>query len=90
QQPRLRTSHDAFCILGLVGEVATGPDELSTRREASAGEDADKWQEAMDMEMEGQWDKGTFSDDCTPPGRKPVKTRFVYKIKRTADRAIEQ
>ncbi|CAN0507140.1 unnamed protein product, partial [Discosporangium mesarthrocarpum] len=81
---------DAFCLVGLAGEAATGPDEPSTTREALAGEDADKWQEAMDKEMQGLWDKGTFDDDDAPPGRKPIKTQFVYEIKRAADGAVER
>ncbi|CAM9864839.1 unnamed protein product, partial [Discosporangium mesarthrocarpum] len=81
---------DVSYLPGLPGEVATGPSGPSTTREALVGEDEDKWQEAMEMEMKGLWDKGTFSDDCAPPGRKPVKTRFVCKIKRKADGAIER
>ncbi|CAN0510603.1 unnamed protein product, partial [Discosporangium mesarthrocarpum] len=57
---------------------------------ALAGEDADKWQEAMDKEMQGLWDKENLSDDDAPPGRKPIKTQFVYKIKRAADGAVER
>ncbi|CAN0395947.1 unnamed protein product, partial [Discosporangium mesarthrocarpum] len=67
-----------------------GPDEPLTTREALAGEDVGKWQEAMDKEMQGLWNKGTFSDDRAPPDQKPVKTRFVYKIKRTTDEAVER
>ncbi|CAN0513519.1 unnamed protein product, partial [Discosporangium mesarthrocarpum] len=44
----------------------------------------------MVKEMQGLWDKGTFSDDDAPPGRKPIKTQFVYKIKRSADGAVER
>ncbi|CAN0510636.1 unnamed protein product, partial [Discosporangium mesarthrocarpum] len=33
---------------------------------------------------------GTFSDDDAPPGRKPINTQFVYKIKRAADGAVER
>ncbi|CAN0491858.1 unnamed protein product, partial [Discosporangium mesarthrocarpum] len=44
----------------------------------------------MDKEMQGLWDKGTFSDDDAPPGQKPIKTQFVYKIKRAGDNAVER
>ncbi|CAM9581103.1 unnamed protein product [Sphacelaria rigidula] len=38
----------AFCMLGLVGEIATGPQEPSTTTEALAGPDADRWKAAME------------------------------------------
>ncbi|CAN0237543.1 unnamed protein product [Discosporangium mesarthrocarpum] len=43
----------------------------------------------MHKEMEGLWEKGTFRKEFLPSDRKAIKTRFVYKIKRTAQGAVE-
>ncbi|CAN0469527.1 unnamed protein product, partial [Discosporangium mesarthrocarpum] len=42
-----RNVDDAYCLLGLMGEVATGQDEPSTTKEALRGPDADKWEAAV-------------------------------------------
>ncbi|CAM9657712.1 unnamed protein product, partial [Choristocarpus tenellus] len=64
--------------------------EPSTTKEALNGPDADQWQEAMEKGMAGLWQKGTFSDKALPQGRKAIKTRFVFKIKHSADGTVER
>ncbi|CAM9479672.1 unnamed protein product [Choristocarpus tenellus] len=44
----------------------------------------------MEKEMSGLWQKGTFSDKALPQGRKAIKTRFVFKIKRSSDGSVER
>ena len=44
----------------------------------------------MDDELDGLWEKGTFAKEPLPQGIAPVKTRFVFKIKRNADGSIER
>ncbi|CAM9991414.1 unnamed protein product, partial [Choristocarpus tenellus] len=80
-----QNNEEVYCLMGLMGEVTAGPEEPSTTKEALNGPDADQWQEAMEKEMAGLWQKGTFSDKALPQGRKAIKTRFVFKIKYSAD-----
>ncbi|CAN0497961.1 unnamed protein product, partial [Discosporangium mesarthrocarpum] len=61
-----------------------------TTKEALRGPDADKWEAAMNKEMEGLRQKGTFGKEILPSDRKAIKTRFVYKIKRTAQGTVER
>ncbi|CAM9822791.1 unnamed protein product [Choristocarpus tenellus] len=87
----LRSStDDAYCLMGMAGDISIDHQEPSTIAEALAGPDAEHWKKAMEQEMEGQRTKATFHEgENLPPGR-PVKTRFIFKIKRTAHRDIER
>ncbi|CAN0011403.1 unnamed protein product, partial [Choristocarpus tenellus] len=88
----LRSStDDAYCLMGMTGNLSIGHQEPSTIAEALAGPDAEHWKKAMEQEMEGQQTKGTFREgESLLPGRRPVKTRFIFKIKRTAHGDIER
>ncbi|CAM9419343.1 unnamed protein product, partial [Sphacelaria rigidula] len=44
----------------------------------------------MEDEMEGLWGQGTFTEEPLPHDKTPVKTRFIYQIKRTADGAVKR
>ncbi|CAM9931548.1 unnamed protein product, partial [Choristocarpus tenellus] len=82
---------DAYCLMSMAGDISIGHQETSTIAEALAGPDAEHWKEAMEQEMEGQRSKGTFHEGKSlPQGRRPVKTRFIFKIKRTANGDIER
>ena len=83
-------SEDAFCILGMAGEISTGNEEPSTIQEALSSEASSQWRRAIEKETEGLWSKGSFEEEAPPAGTKPVKTRFVFKIKRAADGTIER
>ncbi|CAM9605844.1 unnamed protein product [Choristocarpus tenellus] len=75
----------------MAGDISIGHQEPSTVAEALAGPDAEHWKEAMEQEMEDQRSKGTFHEgESLPLGRRPVKTRFIFKIKRTAHGDIER
>ena len=52
--------------------------------------DADEWRQAMEEELHGLREKGSFKDEEPPSNVKPIKTRFVYKLKRGADVEIER
>ncbi|CAM9672987.1 unnamed protein product, partial [Choristocarpus tenellus] len=82
----LRSStDDAYCLMGMAGDISIGHQEPSTIAEALAGPDAEHSKKAMEQEMEGQRTKGTFHEgESLPPVRRPVKTRFIFKIERTA------
>ncbi|CAM9552154.1 unnamed protein product [Choristocarpus tenellus] len=88
----LRSSmDDAYCLMGMAGDISMGHQEPSTITEALAGSDAEHWKRAMEQEMDGQPTKGIFHEgESLPPGRRPVKTRFIFKIKRTANADIER
>lgn len=62
-------NEDAFCKMGLVGEIATEPGGPSTVGEA------------MNKELQGLREKGSFKDITLPTGTEPVKTRCVFEIK---------
>ncbi|CAM9713381.1 unnamed protein product, partial [Choristocarpus tenellus] len=55
--------------------------EPSTTKEALRGPDAEQWQEAMEKEMIGLWQKETFGDKALPQGRKAIKMQLIFKIK---------
>ncbi|CAM9927869.1 unnamed protein product, partial [Choristocarpus tenellus] len=84
-----QNNKEVYCFMGLMGEVTADPDEPSTTKATLSGPDGEQWQEAMEKEMAGLWQKGTFSDKDLPQGRKAIKTRFVFKIKRSADGSVE-
>ncbi len=86
---RLSQSDEAFCFIALHSVVPTSTDEPSLQ-EAMNSDYAKEWQEAIDTELAGMWEKGVFSDVPMPPDRKPVGTKFVLKIKRNADGTIER
>ncbi|CAN0062222.1 unnamed protein product, partial [Choristocarpus tenellus] len=88
----LRSStDDAYCLMGIAGDISIGHQQRSTIAEALAGPDAEHWKKAMEQEMEGQRTKGTFHEgESLPPGRRPVKIRIIFKIKRTAHGDIER
>ena len=76
--------------MGLTGEIGTEAEETTTTKEALSTPDADEWRQAMEEELQGLREKGSFKDEHPPSNRKPIKTRFVYKLKRGADREIER
>ncbi|CAM9205458.1 unnamed protein product [Choristocarpus tenellus] len=79
-----------YCFMGLMRKVTTGAGESTTIKEALSRPDAEQWQEAMEKEMAGLWQKGTFGDNALRQGRKAIKTRFVFKIKRSTDGMVER
>ncbi|CAM9433067.1 unnamed protein product [Choristocarpus tenellus] len=77
--------------MSMAGDISIGHHEPSTIAEALAQPDAEHWQEAMEQEMEGQRSKRTFHEsESLPPGKTPVKTRFIFEIKRTVNGDIER
>lgn len=56
--------------------------EPSTVQEAIASHDANNWKLAMKDEIKSLDENNTWSLVDLPPGRKPVKTKWVFKIKK--------
>jgi hypothetical protein len=52
--------------------------------------DADLWYEAACAEMQAQQENGTWELVPLPPGRKAIGSRWVFKIKWTADGSVER
>ena len=66
------------------------PDEPTTYRQATSGDDADLWQAAMDDEIQSLKENGTWEEVDPPAGRRIVDSKWVYKIKQKADGSIER
>jgi hypothetical protein len=62
--------------------------DLKTREEALAHQDADKWIKVMKAELNAQYHQGTFKLDILLPGRKSVTCKWVFKLKKNPDRSI--
>ena len=59
-------------------------------KEALYVPDADGCRQAMEEELHGLWEKGSFKDEEPTSNMNPIKTRFVYKLKGIADGEIER
>ncbi|MFO0359371.1 MAG: reverse transcriptase domain-containing protein, partial [Flavobacteriales bacterium] len=68
----------------------TESNEPSTFSSAVQGADAAQWKEAMDKELSSLVCNNTWNLVPLPPGRKPIQTRWVFKIKYKADGSIER
>ena len=58
--------------------------------QAVASQDADKWQEAMQAEMESMEKNGVWELVEADPKQKPIGCKWVYKTKRDATGGIER
>lgn len=69
------------CMLGVVGEIAIGPKEPSTRNKTWKALMLTDGKWLWRKEMRGLWGQGTPADD--PPSHElmPVTRRFIFKIK---------
>lgn len=54
------------------------------------GPDSEKWMKAIQAEYQSLMDNKTWELVDLPPGRKPIKTKWVFKIKENADGTIER
>ena len=64
--------------------------EPDTYAEAMAGPDAQKWHEAAVEEFNAHLKNGTWSIEKLPPGKKAIGSRWVFRVKRNADGAVER
>lgn len=65
-------------------------DDPETVREALGRSDRDRWIEAMESEMSALSENGTWRLVDLPPGRKVLKSKWVFKVKTNADGSIGQ
>jgi transposase InsO family protein len=61
-----------------------------TLEQAESRSDFPQWQEAMADEMASLAENGTFEWVRLPAGRKAIPSKWVFKIKRNANRSIER
>ena len=54
------------------------------------GDDADKWQDAVNAEYNTLLQHGTWELVELPPGEKAIGSGWVFKVKRNADGSIER
>ena len=52
--------------------------------------DVDKWVQAAHEEVLGLLENGTWTLEQLPPGRTPIGSRWVFKLKRRSDGSIER
>ena len=53
----------------------------STVQEALGGDQAEKWAEAMDSELESLWKNGVYVEVARPIGKKVIGSKWVLRIK---------
>lgn len=64
--------------------------EPKTYKEAMASLDKDKWIQAMKEEYDSLMQNGTWKLTRLPEGRKPLKNKWIFKIKYRQDGSIER
>lgn len=57
------------------------PDEPRTVKEALSRPDAEDWRHAMERELQSLEDNKTWTLTELPPGRQPIKSKWVFKLK---------
>jgi transposase InsO family protein len=83
--PNARNAHLASEVVGWSLVTGFDKDEPRNVREAMSGEDAAKWQEAMNKELKNLREKQTWQEVLTPVNRKKIGAKWVLKIKRDAE-----
>jgi hypothetical protein len=68
----------------------TSGSEPRTYKEAMNRDDAGLWHEASEQEYKSLLEHGTWELCELPPGRKPVGSRWVYRIKTNSDGSVER
>ena len=70
-------------------KAATSTD-TPTFEEGMSSADADKWEQAMRVELANLIKRRTWTAAVLPPGRKPVGCKWVFRIKRNFNRSINK
>ena len=74
----------------LTGEIGTEAREPTTMKEASSAPNANEWRQAMEEDLHGLREKGSFKDEEPPSNMKSIKAHFVHKLKQGPDGEIER
>ncbi|KAH6585716.1 hypothetical protein BASA50_001051 [Batrachochytrium salamandrivorans] len=75
---------------GYSPESITPPITPSTWNQAMSLPDADLWRDATDKEMKSLSENYTWLVCKLPPGKRPIKVRWVFKIKKHTDGTIDK
>lgn len=70
--------------IAMAMEIQEG-DIPNSYQEARTSADWEKWKEAMNAEYESLMENDTWSLDDIPDGKKPVRCKWVFTLKRDAD-----
>ena len=68
----------------------TLPEEPRSFKEAMSGPHADKWYKAAQDEIQFHLENGTWELTTLPKGRKPIGSRWVFRVKKNPDGTIER
>ncbi|CAI7874999.1 unnamed protein product [Closterium sp. NIES-54] len=66
------------------------PGEPATLEEALSGPQKEEWKAAMDAEFNSLIENGTWELVELPEGRRPISSKWVFKVKSGADGALER
>lgn len=77
-------------VMNAVAELEDSYTEPKTYKEAMLSENRDKWEEAMQSEMNSLKKNNTWELAALPKGRKALSNKWIYKIKRNPDGTIER
>ena len=66
------------------------PEEPRSFKEAMSGPHADKWYKAAQDEIQSHLENGTWELTTLPKGRKPIGSRWVFRVKKNPDGTIER
>lgn len=77
----------AFSVLAY---AVSAQGEPRTYKQAMAASDSDRWTEAMQAEYNGLLEQHTWELVDLPPGRKAIKSKWVYVRKRDSNGDIER
>lgn len=74
----------------VIAAAVTPQGEPRTYRQAMALADSDDWHAAMQAEYDGLREQGTWELVDLPPGRKAIKSKWVYKLKLDKNGDVER
>ncbi|CAI7927086.1 unnamed protein product [Closterium sp. NIES-54] len=74
----------AFCFF------TPSPGEPATVEETLSGPQKEEWKAAMDAEFNSLIENGTWELVELPEGRRPISSKWVFKVKSGADGALER
>jgi hypothetical protein len=77
-------------LAALVPSTSDLPPEPQSLKEALEGPHADRWMEAIKAEWDAIMERGTFTLEMLPPGKRPVGCKWVFKVKTHPDGSLKR
>ena len=93
RQSPVRFGRDEYVAATSVQHVAYAACQIAepqTMEEARSGEHSDKWKQAADSEYDSLLQNETWDLVPLPSGRKPIGSRWVFKVKYGANGKVER